>query len=113
MRARLRVATSPESVSCSPASTASSVDLPAPLGPIRPMRSPSDTGKLMSWKRGTAPKRFDRPCALRIGGMTSVYRADQNAGPTDPKLDRHSKINIEETESTSLRIVSPRHKDTA
>src|ERR1039458_2619463 len=75
MRARLRVATSPESASCSPASTASSVDLPAPFGPIRPMRSPSDTGKLISSKRGTAPNRFDRPCALRIGGIASVYRA--------------------------------------
>src|SRR5580704_16902717 len=85
MRARLRVATSPESGSCSPARTARRVDLPAPLGPMRPMRSPSETGKLMSWKRGTAPKRLDRPCALRSGGIDSILgEAAYGPGYTPP-----------------------------
>src|SRR5664280_1495765 len=93
MRARLRVATSPESASCSPASTASSVDFPAPFGPIRPMRSPSDTGKLISSNNGTAPNRFDRPCAFRIGGIQPVYRANNNLTPihTD-ETDQKPKI---------------------
>jgi hypothetical protein len=47
-----------------------SEDLPAPLGPIRPIRSPSFTAKEIFSKRGVAPKRLDTPCALRIGGIT-------------------------------------------
>ena len=49
------------------------MDLPAPLGPIRPMRSPSWTAQEMLSKRGVAPKRLEIFCAIRIGGISSVY----------------------------------------
>src|SRR5580658_4366246 len=69
MRARLREETSPASVSSSPARTFNNVDLPAPFGPIKPIRSPSETVNEISSNRGTAPKRFDTPCAFKIGGI--------------------------------------------
>ena len=48
-----------------PASILSSVDLPLPFGPIRPIRSPSLTVNEISRKREVAPKAFDdRLCAL-------------------------------------------------
>ena len=72
MRARLRKETSPESACCSAPRMARSVDLPAPLGPIRPMRSPSWTAKVMFSKRGVAPKRLEMFCAIRIGGISLV-----------------------------------------
>src|SRR5688572_23185522 len=43
-----------------PASSLSSVDLPAPLGPMRPMRSPSETVKLTCSNKGRAPKAWER-----------------------------------------------------
>src|SRR5580704_18668034 len=46
----------------------SSVDLPEPLGPIRPMRARSSTVKLTSRNSGSAPNDFEIPWALRIGG---------------------------------------------
>jgi hypothetical protein len=46
----------------------SSVDLPDPLGPINPIRSPSETVKETFWKRGFAPKAFEISCALMMGG---------------------------------------------
>src|SRR6201986_1471952 len=54
-----------------PASTRISVDLPEPFGPIRPMRSPSETGNATSRKSGADPKAFVRPCAFKIGGISS------------------------------------------
>jgi len=42
--------------------------LPEPLGPISPIRSPSETVNETSWKSGFAPKDFEIPCALMIGG---------------------------------------------
>src|SRR5581483_10795189 len=73
MRARLRKETTPESGSCSPPRIARSVDFPAPLGPMRPMRSPSWTAKERSSKSGLAPKRLEMFCAIRIGGIGLVY----------------------------------------
>src|SRR5256884_4675341 len=46
-RARLRTATSPVSGLTRPARISISVDFPEPFGPIRPMRSPSETVKEM------------------------------------------------------------------
>src|SRR5664279_2073483 len=51
----------------SPARIPSSVDFPEPLGPMTPMRSPSEITKLMFWKRVVAPKRFSNPCPFKIG----------------------------------------------
>src|SRR5450631_1313780 len=51
----------------SPARIPSSVDFPEPLGPMTPMRSPSEMTKLMFWKRVVAPKRFSNPCPFKIG----------------------------------------------
>jgi hypothetical protein len=42
--------------------------LPEPLGPIRPMRSPSDTVKEMSVNSGALPYLFESSCVLMIGG---------------------------------------------
>jgi hypothetical protein len=44
------------------------VDLPDPFGPIRPIRSPSETVKETFRKSGVAPKAFEISCALIIGG---------------------------------------------
>ena len=55
---RLRMATFPLSGSMRPERISSSVDLPEPFGPIRPMRSPSDTVKEISWNSGATPNRF-------------------------------------------------------
>ena len=41
---------------------------------MRPMRSPSETVKLISRNKVLAPKAFVKPCALRIGGILQVYR---------------------------------------
>src|SRR5882672_6673406 len=49
----------------------SSVDFPEPFGPIRPIRSPSETVKDTFWKSGLAPKAFEIPCTLRIGGKAA------------------------------------------
>src|SRR5579859_2250976 len=65
---RFRTAISPSSVSTLPARIRISVDLPEPLGPISPMRSPSETVKETSWNSGVAPKAFEIPWALTIGG---------------------------------------------
>ena len=46
----------------------SSVDLPEALGPISPMRSRSLMTNEIPSKSGVAPKRFDRPWALSMGG---------------------------------------------
>ena len=42
--------------------------MPDPFGPIRPMRSPSETVNETFWNRGVLPYRFESPCALIIGG---------------------------------------------
>ena len=44
-----------------------SVDLPDPFGPISPIRSPSEIVNGMFLKSGTAPNRFESPCAVIIG----------------------------------------------
>src|SRR5580700_10933634 len=73
------MATFPLSGCTRPWRISSSVDLPEPLGPIRPIRSPSDTVNEIFWKSGAVPYRFESPCALIIGGklfgllLESVY----------------------------------------
>jgi len=60
------------------------VDFPLPLGPMRPMRSPSSMRKPISLKRAVAPKRLlsSRPVtsvanrlSLALGPLLPVYRA--------------------------------------
>ncbi len=63
---------SPESVSTWPARMRSNVDLPEPLGPIRPMRSPSEMVNETFWKSGLAPKDFVISWALTMGGNRAV-----------------------------------------
>ena len=65
--------TAPRSTPSSPARMRSSVDLPAPLGPMRPTRSPSASVKLTSSKSARAPKVCPRACAdKRIATRRSV-----------------------------------------
>jgi hypothetical protein len=68
----LRIATFPVSGSSVPARIRIRVDFPDPLGPINPIRLPSDTVKDTFWKSGFAPKAFEIFCALMIGGKSSV-----------------------------------------
>src|SRR5260370_37257443 len=67
-RIRFLTAMSPPSGVTSPARIRSNVDLPEPFVPISPMRSPSETVKLMFWNRGLAAKEFEMFCPLMIGG---------------------------------------------
>ena len=64
--------TLPSSGVSAPASRASSVDFPAPFGPISPTRSPSSTAAEIPSKRGLDPNAFVNPVAVRrtppIGG---------------------------------------------
>ena len=46
------------------------MDLPAPLGPMRPMRSPSSTVSETLKKSGLAPNCLVTDWALRIGGIS-------------------------------------------
>src|ERR1700723_331143 len=66
-RVPLRTARSPLSGFTRPYKISSKVDLPEPLGPIRPMRSPSDTVNEIFLNRGATPNFFERSCALMIG----------------------------------------------
>src|SRR5206468_1076174 len=55
-----------------------SVDLPAPLGPIRPIRSPARRSREMSVKRGRGPYALLRDCELKrtvIVAMPLLTRA--------------------------------------
>ncbi len=54
---------SPASGGNAPAMILSSVDLPAPLAPTRPLTFPSTTSKLTSLRAWTAPKRLLMPLA--------------------------------------------------
>jgi len=65
---RFRTATSPWSGFSVPARIRNNVDFPEPFGPIRPIRSPSETVKETSSKSGLAPNAFVIFCALMIGG---------------------------------------------
>src|ERR1700683_415840 len=65
--APLRMATSPLSGFTRPTRISSNVDLPDPFGPIRPMRSPSDTVNEIFLNSGATPNFFERSCALIMG----------------------------------------------
>ncbi len=58
----------------SPARMRSSVDLPEPFGPIRPMRSPSLTVNEIPRKSVVAPKDLARLWALRIGEVGGIFQ---------------------------------------
>src|SRR5579885_1268698 len=68
MRASFRAERAPESGGRSPARICSSVDLPEPLGPMRPRRSPSARLREISWNSGRAPKETPMPEATRRTG---------------------------------------------
>src|SRR5712671_3377022 len=74
------MARSPLSGSMRPEMIPSSVDFPEPLGPIRPMRSPSDTVKEIFWKSGVIPNFFEIPLALTIGGKGGLFLSLAVAG---------------------------------
>ena len=58
----------------------SSVDLPEPLGPISPIRSPSDTVNEMFWKSGVSPNFLEIPLAFTIGGKVGLFLSLVGAG---------------------------------
>jgi len=72
---RFRVASSPPSGLTLPVRIRRSVDFPEPLGPIRPIRSPSETVKEISRNSGFPPNDFVIPCALIISGTTRVSKS--------------------------------------
>jgi hypothetical protein len=79
---RLRTATVPVSGFIAPESIASRVDFPDPLGPINPMRSPSDTVKPISVKSGAIPYLFESACALMMGAnLVALFFLLQGGGP--------------------------------
>jgi hypothetical protein len=88
MRVRLRTATSPESAEIKPARIFSSVDLPDPFGPIRPMRAPSETVKETSRKSVVAPNAFEIPWALISGGIL-LY---QDIATTPFSISQYSRV---------------------
>src|SRR5580765_6027783 len=94
MRVRLRIARSPLSGSMRPERIPSRVDFPDPLGPISPIRSPSDTVNEISWKSGVSPKFLEIPLAFTIGGkaglVLSLVGAGNSAGGRRP--DDEKKI---------------------
>ena len=57
------------------------MDLPEPLGPIRPMRARSSMVKAMLRKSGSAPNDLEIPWALRIGASEdfSAHRLRRGA----------------------------------
>src|ERR1041384_6739502 len=63
----------PSSVSTVPANIFRSVDLPEPLGPIRPMRSPSETVNDTFWKSGFAPKALEICWVLMLGEKKEFF----------------------------------------
>src|ERR1019366_6133715 len=65
MRRPFWMARVPSSGGISPARIESSVDFPAPFGPMRPMRSPESTEQAIPSNRGRGPKAFVRPAAVR------------------------------------------------
>src|SRR5450432_611101 len=65
--------TVPESGSSRPARILSSVDLPAPFGPMRPRRSPSEIPSEMFSKSTREPKLFDREVQLSRRGIAWGY----------------------------------------
>src|SRR5688572_25798053 len=69
MRVRLRTAMSPRTGLIRPSRICRSVDFPAPLGPINPIRSPSDTVNEMFSNSEVSPNDLEICCALISGGI--------------------------------------------
>ena len=74
-RARRRRATAPRSGRSTPASRRSSVDLPTPLGPTRPARSPSPSTNERPSKSGAPSWAFVRSDACNMESSCVVERA--------------------------------------
>ena len=89
-RSPRRRAIVPRSADAVSARMRSSVDLPAPFGPMRPMRSFSSTVKLTPSKRGRAPKDAVSCCASRRIAMRG--RSPYDTGPrfTSRELRRNA-----------------------
>src|SRR6202040_3523983 len=49
------------------------VHFPVPLGPIIPIRPPSETVNEIFRNKGATPYFLDNPCALSIGGDVSLF----------------------------------------
>ncbi len=56
------------------------MDFPDPLGPISPIRSPSDTVNEMFWKSGVSPNFLEIPLAFIIGGKVELILSLVGAG---------------------------------
>ena len=76
--------TAPCSGSSSPASSRSSVDLPAPFAPTRPTTSPGPTTRSSSVNRARAPWPAARPVAFSTALMTAPTVADRGDGGRAP-----------------------------
>ena len=74
VRSPVRRATLPPSGDTAPARILRMVDFPAPLGPISPTRSPSDSVNPTSSNRGLAENVWVRPDAVSRMGTTLVYQ---------------------------------------
>src|SRR5262245_7982959 len=62
----------PESGRWMPQSSAKSVDLPAPFGPMMQLRVPSAISTVTFSAATTPPKRFDRPSVARIVAISAL-----------------------------------------
>src|SRR5271157_3712898 len=74
MRVLRRMEMEPESGSSWPARIRSRVDFPAPLGPIRPSRSPSEMPSEMFSNNVRAPKLLEREVQLSSRAIYSYLR---------------------------------------
>ena len=64
----------PASISSRPTRILRRVDFPAPLGPIKPMRSPSRMSNERSLNNGRTPKVLVKPCTLKSTLMRNPRR---------------------------------------
>src|SRR5436309_5062806 len=69
-----------------PDMTLTSVDLPAPLSPTRPITSPARTPKSTPSSAWTAPKRLLTPCSSRRGAVAFMSDILSLVGLGDPGL---------------------------
>ncbi len=99
--------TVPPSGARAPASAASSVDLPAPLGPTTPVREPGATVSETSDSTSTGPRTTVRPDATRVADTArDATGADPQAPSTwarSKRTGRSSWANVHEVGSRSGR----------
>ena len=72
------------------------MDLPAPLGPMRPIRSPSSTVRETLKKSGLAPNCLVTDWALRIGGISLKSTVSRQPRPSAEEQGRMGRGRREE-----------------